>query len=91
MQKNLELEQETPSPYRDRGVVGRAAITGLLTLALLGAVRWASDITNANAKQVTRNLTRIQSTMDAPTAQAAPEPRQTSKKRKRPAEKPKRL
>ena len=89
MLKNLESEQESP-PYRDGSVLGRAAITGLLTLGLLGAIRWASDITNANAKQVTRNLTRIQSTMDAPTTQAAPEPRQTSKKRKRPAEKPKR-
>lgn len=90
MLKNLELEKETPAPFRDRNVAGRMALTALLTLGLLGEIRWASDITNANAKQVTRNLTRIQSTMNAPITQSALEPRQTSKKRKRSVEKPKR-
>ena len=88
MLKNLEAEQEAPSPYRERGVMGRMAITAALTLALLGAIRWASDITNANARQVSRNLTQIQSTLDAPVPAPALAPRQTSQKRKRAVAKP---
>ena len=40
--KHLDSENEAPTPYRERGVLGRMAITGLLTLTLLGAIRWAA-------------------------------------------------
>ncbi len=68
--KYLDSEDETTTPSQERGVMGRLAITAALTLALLGAVRWASDITSANAKQVSKNLSEIQTTM-GPSAQAA--------------------
>ena len=89
MPNHLTLDGETP-PYRDRSVLARMAMTGLLTLTLLGAMRWAADITNANAKQVSHNLAQMQSNMGPTAPRSIIEPRKPvkiSKNRKRQREK----
>ena len=77
--ENRESGVERPSLYRETGIVARLVMTGLLTVALLGAIRWAADVTNANAKRVSRNLTRIQTAMDARAAAQAGEPDKNKK------------
>ena len=39
-------------------------MVALLSMTLLGAVRWALNVTNANARQISTNLTRLQGHYD---------------------------
>lgn len=50
----------------DAGIVTRIVMVVALSLTLVGVLRWAMGITNANARQVSTNLTRIQGAMDDP-------------------------
>ena len=42
------------------GLMARAMLVVVLSLTLVGAMRWALNITNANARQISTNLTHIQ-------------------------------
>lgn len=42
------------------GTLVRAVLVIALTLTLVGVLRWAVHITNANARQVSTNLARLQ-------------------------------
>ncbi len=42
------------------GLMTRAMLVVVLSLTLVGAMRWALNITNANARQISTNLTHIQ-------------------------------
>ena len=57
----------TPRPSassQDAGIVTRAALVVVLSLTLVGAMRWALNITNANARQISTGLTRLQGEYD---------------------------
>lgn len=57
----------TPRPSaasQDAGIVTRAALVVVLSLTLVGAMRWALNITNANARQISTGLTRLQGQYD---------------------------
>ncbi len=51
-------------PSQDAGVVTRASLVVVLSLTLVGAMRWALNITNANARQISTGLTRLQGQYD---------------------------
>lgn len=50
----------------DAGIVARIVMVVALSLTLVGVLRWAMGVTNANARQVSTNLSRIQGAMDDP-------------------------
>lgn len=54
---------DSSSP-RENGVAVRVIMIVLLSMTLVGATRWALNITNANARQISSNLTRIQGHYD---------------------------
>lgn len=54
------------SPVREPGVLFRLALAALLLVALIGSLRWAMDVTRANARQVSRNLSRIRNRFEQP-------------------------
>ncbi len=60
-------------PSQDAGIVTRASLVVVLSLTLVGAMRWALNITNANARQISTGLTRLQGQYDvrAQSGQAA--------------------
>jgi hypothetical protein len=64
--QSLPLEEK---PQRtDPGLVARAAIVIVLAVCLLISLRWALNVTTANARQVSFNLTHLQDRMDSPVA-----------------------
>lgn len=48
----------------ERGVAARAALVVVLTLTLLGVMRWAMNVTNANARQISHNLSQMKQRLD---------------------------
>lgn len=62
----------------ERGLVARAAFVAVLALTLVGALRWAMNVTNANARQISANLRRMQAQMDADRGQTRPDPSPTA-------------
>ncbi|CCW36234.1 hypothetical protein CWRG_01647 [Chthonomonas calidirosea] len=58
--------EETPHPQR---VTVRILLVIALIAALIGAIRWAINITDANAKQVSGNLLQIEKELAKPSAQ----------------------
>ena len=65
-EKGRAADRAAAKPH-DSGITTRIVLVTLLSFMLIGAVRWAIDVTDANAKQVSRNLTHIQADMDANT------------------------
>ncbi|MCS6777486.1 MAG: hypothetical protein RMJ43_12855 [Chloroherpetonaceae bacterium] len=57
------------SPVRESGILFRLALVALLLVALVGSLRWAMDVTRANARQVSRNLSRIRNQFEQPVTQ----------------------
>lgn len=55
-----------PEPIRtlNRGLMRRAMLTAVLALFLLVSLRWAVSVTNANARQLSTNLTSLQDRID---------------------------
>ena len=53
-------EDETKPATQDRRIAARFAIALVLTGMLLVALNWALNVTNANARQVSTNLTHLQ-------------------------------
>lgn len=51
-------------PSQDAGIVTRASLVVVLSLTLVGAMRWALNITNANARRISTGLTRLQGQYD---------------------------
>lgn len=63
--KNLLLPEpsvsvDTREVGNQSGLMARAMLVVILSLTLVGAMRWALNITNANARQISTNLTHIQ-------------------------------
>lgn len=52
------------SQGHESGVVSRAFLVIALSLTLVGVLRWALNVTNANARQISNNLTRLQGHYD---------------------------
>ena len=65
------LERTTPRS-QDSGVLARATLVVVLSMTLVGAMRWALNITNANARQISTNLTRMQGHYDTQASASAP-------------------
>ena len=60
--KSSWLRDENAPPVKhDNGVAARVAMVVVLTLTLVGAMRWALNITNANARHISDNIVQIQS------------------------------
>ena len=61
------MPQNTPTKptRRDNEVASRIAIIALLSVTLIGAMKWALNITQANAKQISGNAVRWQDQIDA--------------------------
>ena len=51
---------EAQEAATQNGLRARAMLVVVLSLTLVGAMRWAFNITNANARQISTNLTRMQ-------------------------------
>jgi hypothetical protein len=73
----VEPEPATTALLRERGLVLRAMLVAVLALTLVGAVRWAMNVTNANARQISDNLRKVQAQMDANAAQGAQDSHKT--------------
>ena len=56
----------------ESGVVTRAILVITLSLTLVGVLRWALNVTNANARQISSNLTRLQDHYDSQGQSMAP-------------------
>lgn len=56
----------------ESGVVTRAILVITLSLTLVGVLRWALNVTNANARQISSNLTRLQGHYDSQDQSMAP-------------------
>ncbi len=54
-------DENAPPKKQDGGVAARVTMVVILTLTLVGAMRWAISITNANARHITSNINQIQS------------------------------
>lgn len=52
---------------RDNEIASRVVMIALLSVTLLGAMRWAFSVTQANAKQMSGNVLRWQDKMDGQT------------------------
>ncbi|HLK58880.1 MAG TPA: hypothetical protein VKU00_20065 [Chthonomonadaceae bacterium] len=63
-----------------RGLVVRMVLVAVLALTLVGALRWAMNVTNANAKQISDNIRKVQENLDSNTAQGAQGPTKTDGK-----------
>jgi Na+/melibiose symporter-like transporter len=69
--ENLPLENDNvrrkgKQPARhDGGIVMRMVIIVVLTVTLVGVIRWSMNVTNANARQISNNLTRMRDHIDA--------------------------
>ena len=55
-----------PPQSRDRGLIARAALVIALAVCLIVALRWALNTTNANARQLSTNLTQLQDGFEKP-------------------------
>jgi hypothetical protein len=65
--------REPQKPHRTHpGVVGRAVFAIVLAACLFVALRWALSVTNANAHQLSTNLTNLQDGLEKPPSTAAP-------------------
>ncbi len=49
----------------DAGIMTRVVIAIVLSLTLVGVLRWSMNVTRANAKQISHNLSQIQQQMDS--------------------------
>ncbi|HZO91592.1 MAG TPA: hypothetical protein VFB38_24940 [Chthonomonadaceae bacterium] len=58
--------KQQAAPTVEIGTLVRAALVLLLALTLVGALRWALNVTNANARQVSTNLTHLQARLGRP-------------------------
>ena len=60
--------QRTPriAASSDKGVAIRVALATVLGLTLVWAMQWALNVTNANARQVSQNLSNLQNHFDGP-------------------------
>jgi hypothetical protein len=75
------MRRTEQAPRVDRGLLGRAIMTVVLAGMLITALSWALNVTNANARQVSSNLTDIQDHMErAPAGTVPPRPSQGSGK-----------
>ena len=50
---------------RDGEIASRIVIIALLSVTLIGAVKWAMNVTQANAKQISSNAVRWQDNIEA--------------------------
>ena len=62
--ENTDVLSSFDSSPSENGVAVRVIMVVLLSMMLVGATRWALNITNANARQISSNLTRIQGHYD---------------------------
>jgi hypothetical protein len=82
-----QREKRRPSESRagarrvDVGIVTRLVVVFALTVMLVGAVRWAADVTHANTQRVATTLTRLQTQIGQATESA--DPRAVSNDRRR--------
>ena len=60
------------------GLLTRALLVAVLSLTLVGAMRWALNITNANARQISTNLTHIQDRYEQQAPPTAPRAKPTA-------------
>lgn len=60
--KDLPIEEKVPKgPRSEIGTLARAVLVVVLAFTLVGALRWAVDVTNANARHISSNLTNVKS------------------------------
>ncbi len=57
---------------KDSEVASRLVIIALLSVTLIGAMKWALNVTQANAKQISGNAVRWQDQIDARTKRELP-------------------
>jgi hypothetical protein len=62
--KQTENTDLLSSSQRENGVTVRIIMVVLLGMTLVGATRWALNVTNANARQISTNLTHLQGHYD---------------------------
>lgn len=58
--------------HREPGVTIRVFLVIVLTMTFFGTLRWAMNVTQANAKQVSRNLTRLKKRLGTESKVSAP-------------------
>ena len=85
MENTESLGASLSSSQRDSGVAVRAIMVALLSLTLAGAMRWALNVTNANARQISTNLTRLQGHYDTPMERGSGGSNENSFSRSRPS------
>ncbi len=76
--ETIDMAPPPPEPQApmiaERGLVGRAVIVAVLAVFMMAALRWAVDVTNANAKQLSTNLSSLQGRIEqheSPSARAS--------------------
>ena len=57
--------QQKKPQKRDGEIVSRIFIIVLLSVTVIGAVKWAVNVTQANAKQISGNAVRWQNNIEA--------------------------
>ncbi|GEM_PF-6476292 len=57
--------QQKKPQNRDGEIASRIVVIALLSVTLIGAVKWAMNVTQANAKQISGNAVRWQNNIDA--------------------------
>jgi type II secretory pathway pseudopilin PulG len=55
---------------RDVGIVARIVMVIVLTATFVGVLRWSLSVTQANARQISQNLSQVQNRMEADLAQS---------------------
>ena len=60
-----QTTQQNKLQKRDSEIASRIFIIALLSVTLIGAVKWALNVTQANAKQISGNAVRWQDNIEA--------------------------
>lgn len=55
-----QTKTDSPISHQETGLLARAALAVALTIILVIAMHWAMSVTNANAHQISSNLSNIQ-------------------------------
>jgi hypothetical protein len=61
----VETMPQKETMRRDKEIMSRVVMIALLSVTLIGAMRWAFNVTQANAKQMSGNALRWQEQLDA--------------------------
>ena len=61
-------DDNAPLQKQESGVAARVVMVVALTFTLVAAMRWAINITNANARHISDNINQIQSHISAPSS-----------------------